>query len=404
MRVDFSIPRALDPIRRPARYKVMYGGRGGGKSFTVASWLVLLGVQKPLRILCTREYQVSIRDSVHRLLADRIEALGLTPFYNVTQTSIKGLNGTEFTFKGLHFNAQEIKSFEGADLCWVEEAQAVSAESWDVLIPTIRKAGSEIWLTFNPLSLDDATWVRFVKNPPPGAWVQKVLYSDNPWFKETEMESERVHLLKIDPELYKHVWLGEPRTISDAQVFKGRYLIQEFDTPKEARFFHGADWGFANDPTVLVRSFIRENVLYIDREAYGVGVELDETPQLFDSIETARTWPIKADCARPETISYMSRQGFRISPAKKWTGSVEDGLAVLKSFDKIIIHPRCVHAADEFFKYSYKVDRNNGDVLPIIIDAHNHIIDALRYSLDGYIRAGHGTLNIDPNILRRGRF
>ena len=372
-KIALDIPKALLPLLQPARYQVMYGGRGAGKSFTVASWLDIYGVKRPLRVLCAREYQVSIKDSVHRLLADRIEALGLSQFYTVTQTSIVGTNGTEFIFKGLHHNAQEIKSMEGVDICWVEEASSVSAESWDVLIPTIRKQGSEIWLTFNPLSPDDATWQRFVKNPPPGAWVQKVLFSDNPWFPEV-LDDERRHLQEIDPELYQHVWLGEPRTISDAQVFKGRYLIQEFDTPEDARFFHGADWGFSVDPSVLIRCFIRGNVLYVDREAYGAGVELDETPQLFDSIETSRKWAIKADSARPETISYMRRQGFKIEAAKKWAGSVEDGLAILKSFDKIIIHPRCVHAADEFYKYSYKVDKNNGDVLPIVVDANNHCV------------------------------
>lgn len=375
MKIDFEMPQALAGLMKPARYKVTYGGRGGGKSFTIASWLDIYGVKRPIRVLCAREYQVSIRDSVHRLLADRIAALGLSQFYTVTQTSIIGTNGTEFIFKGLHHNAQEIKSMEGVDICWVEEASSVSAESWDVLIPTIRKPGSEIWLSFNPLSPDDATWTRFVKNPPPGAWVQKVLYSDNPWFPAV-LDEERRHLQEIDPELYQHVWLGEPRTISDAQVFKGRYLVQEFETPKDARFFHGADWGFSVDPSVLIRCFIRGNVLYIDREAYGAGVELDETPQLFDSIETSRKWTIKADSARPETISYMKRKGFKIEAAKKWAGSVEDGIAILKSFDKIIVHLRCVHAADEFYKYSYKVDKNNGDVLPVIVDANNHCVAA----------------------------
>lgn len=400
MKIDFDLPKALKGLLKPARYKITYGGRGGGKSFTIASWLDIYGVKRPIRVLCAREYQVSIRDSVHRLLADRIEALGLSKFYTVTQTSIIGTNGTEFIFKGLHHNAQEIKSMEGVDICWVEEAQAVSAESWDVLIPTIRKPGSEIWLSFNPLSPDDATWTRFVENPPPGAWVQKVLYSDNPWFPAV-LDEERRHLQEIDPELYQHIWLGEPRTISDAQVFKGRFVVQEFETPKDARFFHGADWGFAADPTALVRCYIQGRVLYIDREAYGVGVELDETPQLFDSIETARNWPIKADSARPETISYMRRiGGFRIEAAKKWSGSVEDGLAVLKSFDKIVIHPRCVHTAEEFYKYSYKVDKTNGDILPVVVDAYNHCIDALRYALDGYIH-GRRQLKINPAILGR---
>ena len=402
MEIEFEIPRALLGLNKPARYKILYGGRGGGKSFTVASLLLLFGIQRPLRVLCAREYQVSIKDSVHRLLADRIDALKLNKFYNVTQTAITGTNGTEFAFKGLRHNTQEIKSFEGVDICWVEEAQAVSAESWDVLIPTIRKPNSEIWMTFNPLSPDDATWTRFVVNPPPDAWVAKILYSDNPWFPEV-LEAERLYCQRTDPDAYSYIWEGNPRVFSDAQIFRNKFIVEDFETPKECRFYHGADWGFANDPTTLVRSFIKGDRLYIDREAYGVNVELDETPQLFDSIETARKWPIKADCARPETISYMSRQGFRVTAAKKWQGSVEDGLAVLKSFEKIVIHPRCRHTADEFRLYSYKVDKTNGEVLPIIVDAHNHCIDAIRYSLDGYIRAGHGSLNMSPRILlRRG--
>lgn len=375
MNIYFNLPKALAGLTRPARYKVMYGGRGGGKSFSVASLLLLLGIKRPLRVLCAREYQVSIKDSVHRLLADRIAAMELERFYAVTQNAIVGGNGTEFTFKGLHHNAQEIKSFEGVDICWVEEAQAVSAESWDVLVPTIRKAGSEIWLTFNPLSPDDATWRRFVVNPPESAWVQKVLYSDNPWFPAV-LDEERRHMERSDPDLYRHVWLGEPRVLSDAQVFKGKYVVQEFETPPGVRFFHGADWGFAQDPTALVRCFIKDGCLYVDREACGTGVELDETPRLFDAIETARAWPIKADAARPETISYMARKGFRISAAKKWAGSVEDGIAVLKSFDRIVVHPRCKYAAEEFAKYSYKIDRNNGDVLPVVVDEYNHCVAA----------------------------
>ena len=158
------------------------------------------------------------------------------------------------------------------------------------------------------------------------------------------------------------------------------------------------DWGFAQDPTALVRLFVQDGALFVDAEAYGVGVELDELPQLFDSIPTTRKWPVKADAARPETISFMCRKGFRVSAAKKWAGSVEDGVALLKGFRRIYIHPRCTHAADEFRLYSYKVDKNNGDVLPVIVDAHNHIIDAARYALDGYVK--RAPLNINPAILR----
>jgi phage terminase large subunit len=146
---------------------------------------------------------------------------------------------------------------------------------------------------------------------------------------------------------------------------------------------------------------VKDDVLYVDREAFGHQVELDDTPALFDSIPTARKWPIKADSARPETISYVRRQGFpQLGPAEKWKGSVEDGIAALKAFRQIVVHERCPHIAKEFRLYSYKIDKVTGDILPIIVDKHNHGIDALRYALDGYIR-GRGPMKIDPSILRR---
>lgn len=298
--------------------------------------------------------------------------MGLSGFYVITRDAIRGSNGTEIIFKGLRTNTQEIKSTEGIDLCWVEEAQAVSAESWDVLIPTIRKPKSEIWLTFNPLDASDPTFQRFVKDAPKDAMVRKVNYDENPYFPEV-LRHEMEWLKERDYDSYLHIWEGEVRKHSNAVIFAGRYRVEDFETPKDARFYHGADWGFAQDPTALVRCFIKDRTLYIDREAWGVGVDLDETPALFDSIETARTWPIKADNARPETISFMRRRGYRISGAKKWAGSIEDGIEFLKSFD-IVVHPRCRHTIDEFAHYSYKVDRQTGDVLPVIVDAWNHCL------------------------------
>ena len=378
------------------RYKVAYGGRGSGKSYGFADACLLKALESKIRILCARQLQTSIKDSVHKLLCDRINAHNLNAWFEITQQSIRCKNGSEFIFKGIQNNVNEIKSMEGVDICWVEEAQSVSAESWDVLIPTIRKENSEIWVTFNPDKEEDATYQRFVINPPDDCITRLINYNDNKYFPEV-LRREMEYCRRISQADYEWIWLGKTRVQTDAQIFKGRYVVQEFDEAvPTTRFFHGADWGFAKDPTTLVRCFIKNDCLYIDREAYGVGVELDETPQLFDSIETARRFPIKADCARPETISFMHRKGFNITAAKKWSGSVEDGLAVLKSFAKIIIHPRCKHTADEFRLYSYKVDKNNGDILPIIEDKNNHCIDALRYALDGYIK-GRGMMKINPN-------
>ncbi len=374
---------------RPHRYKVFYGGRGSGKSWAIAEALIVMSDMCKLRILCCREIQKSIKDSSYQLLKDTADRLGIANRFVFLETEIRHKKtGSKFIFTGLLRNEQTIKSKEGMDICWVEEAQTVSESSWETLIPTIRKDGSEIWLSFNPLNADDPTTVRFVENPPPEAYVRKVNYDENPYFNDAlrrEMEWDR----KNDYEKYLHIWEGYPRTFSDAQVFRGKYVVEPFEDDlykKAERLFFGADFGFAQDPSTLVRCFMLDRKLYIDYEAYGVGVEIDELPQLYRSVPEAEKWPIKGDCSRPETISYLrNRCGFNIAGAEKWQGSVEDGIAYLKSFEQIVIHPRCKHTADEFRLYSYKTDKLTNEVLPVLLDKNNHIIDAIRYSLDGYI-------------------
>lgn len=239
----------------------------------------------------------------------------------------------------------------------------------------------------------------FIDNPPPGAYVRKINFDENPYFPDV-LRQEMEHTKAVDYEKYRHVWLGFPRTFSDAQVFRNHFCVESFsdDLYKQAdRLFYGADFGFSQDPNTLVRCFILDNCLYIDHEAYGTGVELDEMPRFYESVPDVRKWPIKADAARPETISYLSRAGFNISAAKKWPGSIEDGIAYIKSFEKIIIHPRCKHTADEFALYSYKTDKITNEVLPIIVDANNHIIDALRYGLSDYIQNHFNTYEINDD-------
>lgn len=384
-----DLPEPFECLLGDSRYVVLKGGRGGAKSWTIARVLVLLAAASPMRILCAREYQSSIADSVHRLLQDQIWNLGLQRRFKITESAITSNTGSLFIFKGLRKSIQEIKSLEGVDLCWIEEAQSVSNESWDILIPTIRKQGSRIWISFNPGEETDPTYQRFVVKPPPDAIVQTVNWEDNPWFPET-LDSERRYLQSIDQEAYDHIWGGHPRTITDAVIFGNRTSVEGFETPPDARFFYGADWGFAADPTALVRSFIQGNKLFIDQEQFGFGVEIDELPQLFDAMPGTRAWPIKADGARPETISYMRRAGFNISAADKWPGSVEDGIAHLKGFEQIVIHERCKNMQQERRLYRYKVDPKTGEILPVIVDKHNHGWDAERYALDGYIQRRGG--------------
>lgn len=209
LKISADVPAALVPFTSPARYKVAYGGRGSAKSWTVARLLVIRALQQPIRVLCARETQKSITESVHKLIKDQIDMMGLADLFTVTENKISSINGSEFTFAGIRQQGiTNLKSYEGVDVCWCEEAQVITKRSWDVLIPTIRKPGSEIWITFNPELDTDETYQRFVLTPPEDAVIVKVNYSENPWFPD-ELDKEREQWLKRDPEGYKTVWLGE---------------------------------------------------------------------------------------------------------------------------------------------------------------------------------------------------
>lgn len=215
-----AFPAKLRPLFDPYRYKVAYGGRGSAKSWSFARALLILGAQGTLRILCTREVQKSIKDSVHRLLGDQIINLGLESFYTVMRDEIRGRNGTEFLFAGLSDQtADSIKSFEGVDKVWVEEAQTVTKRSWDILVPTIRKDDSEIWVSFNPDLDTDETYVRFVANPPQNAFVTPINYSDNPWFPKV-LEAERMHAKDtMAPDDYESIWEGRCRKAASGAIY-----------------------------------------------------------------------------------------------------------------------------------------------------------------------------------------
>ena len=376
--IDLEIPDKIQEIYKPSRYKVFHGGRGSGKSWGVARWLIQIACLEGATILCTREYQKSISDSVLKLLDEQIKAMGLEDKFDVQRNVIYGPNGSQFIFEGLHHNVTKIKSMEGISYCWVEEGEKVSNESWDVLIPTIRKPGSEIIITFNPDSLDDPTYQRFVVNPPEDAIVVKVNHSDNPWFPDV-LRKEMEYLHRVDYERYLHIWEGEPRTNTDAQIFKNKFIVEDFDTPPDVNFYYGADFGFSADPSTLIRCFIQDNRLYLDHEAWGLNIELDDLPRFYSQVPESDKWDIEADSSRPDTISYVRRKGYRIRGVQKT--KVEDGIEFLKSFEKIVIHPRCEKAIEEFRHYSYVVDKLSGNITPKIEDKHNHVIDALRYSL-----------------------
>jgi phage terminase large subunit len=370
------------------RYKVAYGGRGSGKSWAIADALILRSAQQRQRILCAREFQRSIADSVHHLLETQIDRLGLTKAFEVQNTSITcKQTGSEFIFAGLKHNIKSLKSSEGIDVCWVEEAEAVSDDSWENLIPTIRKSGSEIWMTFNPDQESDPTYQRFVVNPPPKCKGAKVSWRDNPELPDV-LKEELQHLRRTDPDAYQHVWEGGTWTRSDAQVFNSKWLIDDFE-PASATWngpYFGADWGFSTDPTVLVRMWTYNQRLYVEYEAYRVGCDIAATPKLFDRVPDSRRHVIRADNSRPETINHIRDAGFRCEAAEKWTHSTEDGISFLRGFEKIVIHPRCKHMAEEARLYSYKTDKLTGDVLPDLKPGHDHCWDAIRYGLQPMIK------------------
>lgn len=374
---------------RPSRYKGAHGGRGSGKSHAFAEAMIEAHViDQNRRSVCVREIQKSLAQSVKRLLEVKIKELGVEKYFEIQETVIKSVHGDGLIiFQGLqNHTSDSIKSLEGYDCAWVEEAQSLSQRSLDLLRPTIRKPDSELWFTWNPRnSTDPIDALLRGESLPPSSIVTEVNFRDNPWFPDVlkdEMEYDRDR----DPDKYKHVWLGSYLSNSEARVFRN-WTVEEFDAPDDATHRFGADWGFATDPTVLVRCHLTGRKLYVDYEAYMVGCEIVNTPELFLTIPEAEKWPIVADNARPETISHMKKNGFpKIMAAVKGPKSVEEGIEWLKNYD-IVVHPRCQHTIDELSLYSYKTDALTGNIIPVLEDRDNHVIDALRYACEAMRRA-----------------
>lgn len=432
-----EFPTCLFFLFEPHRFKVIHGGRGaGGKSWNVARALLSFGRANKLKILCCREFQVSIGDSVHAILKLQIENLGLSWFYDVQRDVIRGKNGTEFIFIGLHNNTSKVKSTEGVDIAWVEEAETVSKQSWTDLTPTIRKKRSEIWVTFNPRDPKDATSQMFLdealqtlpvdKLPDPDTIVVRVVTGDNPEFPDV-LRGEMAKDFRTDPDLAAHKWGGEYRRNSHAQIFREKYVIDTFEPQRSwAGPFFGSDFGFANDPGTVIKMWLEflqledgldsngqkkfrvQKKLYIEEESIGYHVELKDLHKLYVGgdqhvgINGIQNWvktraglmilhpsqpPVRCDNSRPETISFLRGAGLNTVAAKKWPFSVEEGIIWLRGLDMIVIHPRCKVTGEEFRLYSFKVDKVTSEVTRVIIDRFNHTIDGIRYGLEPFISA-----------------
>lgn len=386
--LEIATPRVYAPLLGAARYKGAHGGRGSGKSHFFAEALIEESIRKKTDAVCLREIQKSLQFSVKKLLETKIANMNAGDYFDVQDKVIKSRNGGIIIFQGMQDHTSDsIKSLEGFNIAWFEEAQSASQRSLDLLRPTLRAPGSELWFSWNPRFATDPIDVLLRgENPPPNSIVVEANYSDNPWLPQ-ELVDEMEYDKRRDPDKYAHIWLGKYQQNSEARVFKN-WTVEEFERPAGTIYRLGADWGFSVDPSVLIRCDIDGHRLYVDYEAYMVGCEIVNLPELFMQVPEAEKWPITADSARPETISHMKKNGFpQIRPAVKGAKSLEEGVEFLKSFD-IVVHPRCKHLIDELTLYSYKEDPLTGAVLPILNDKDNHVIDALRYACEGARRAG----------------
>lgn len=386
--LQIETPAVYEPLLAAGRYKGAYGGRGSAKSHFFAGLLVEESIQRKIDAVCLREVQKSLRFSVKKLIETKIHDMNAGAYFEVQNELIKSKHGGNIIFQGMQdHTADSIKSLDGFDRAWFEEAQSASQRSLDLLRPTLRAPGSELWFSWNPrFATDPIDILLRGEERPKGAIVIEANYSDNPWLPQ-ELIDEMEYDKRRDPDKYAHIWLGRYQSNSNARVFHN-WKVEEFERPDGIVHRLGADWGFSVDPSVLVRCDIEANRLYVDYEAYMVGCEIVSLPTLFMSVPEAEKWPIIADSARPETISHMRKNGFpKIMAAIKGAKSLEEGVEFLKSFD-IIVHPRCKHLIDELTLYSYKTDPlDDTKVLPILADKDNHLIDALRYACEGARRA-----------------
>ncbi len=398
-----KLPRKLVRVFAPARgalmYRAMFGGRGSGKSQSAALMAATWGFAERLRILCLREYQVSIKESFHAELKAAIESRPwLAAHYDVGVDYLRGRNGTEFIFRGLHRATGSIKSLAKIDLTIVEEAEDVPENSWLALEATVfRQPKSELWAIWNPRIDGSPVDKRFRKNPPASSIVVEINHADNPFFPPALEALRKREQSRLDPSTYAHVWEGAYLENSDRQVFGGKVHVEEFDpaTGWDGPYY-GGDFGFSQDPTAAVELWIHDNQLYVYREAFKVGLELDDTAHfVLERIPGYDREVSRWDCARPESISHLKRHGLpRVQAATKWSGSVEDGIQFLRAYRRIVIHPRCTNMISEARLYSYKVDRLTGDIKSDVQDSDNHGWDAVRYALQPLIQKPKKTAGV----------
>jgi len=395
-----QLPEWSSELFKPHRYKTMHGGRGSAKSWTVARVLLILAASKCLRIGCFREVQESIKESVHRLLSDQIQQLGLGANYEVTQTEIRSKTGSLFVFAGLaQHTVESIKSFEGLDIAWIEEAQSVSKRSWDVLTPTIRKPGSEIWSTFNPHLETDETWIRLVQMPPVDSWVRAINWRDNPWFPAV-LNDERLGTLHRDPDNYQNIWEGQPLRVAEGAIYAAEvdrmYLEGRVrNVPADPVLVVDAVWDLGWNDSMTIGLFQRSAselrcIGYIESSHKTLDWyvrELEKLPHRYgkDFIpHDGAARDFKTGKSTEEILRGMGRtvEVLPITP-------IEEGIRAARTvFPRAFIDEKCVRLLECLKRYRRIVNRKTGEPMAPLHDEYSHGADMWRYAAQAVDRMG----------------
>jgi phage terminase large subunit len=366
------------------REAAVYGGRGSLKSHTVARVLLIKARQKKTRVACFREYQNSIADSSHQLLKELIEKYNFGEFKVTDKAIVNEITGSDFIFKGLHNNVQNVKSTEGIDIAWVEEAQTVSEESIDILTPTVRKPGSQIIYTYNRLKEDDSVHKRLVKEGRPNSLILNINYDvalKYGWMPEVlriEMEDDK----EFRPTLYRHKWLGEPNNVT-GRVYSDWNIIDEI--PHEARLERrGLDFGYSVDPTAIIDLYYYNGGYIADERRYRRGMKNNDIANFLLNLEHPNTL-VTADSAEPKSIAEIEEYGVPILPVQK--KGIGDKSYLHGSIDyvqqqRISVTRSSRNLIEEYEGYYWMTDKD-GKPMNVPEGGKDHALDALRYAFDG---------------------
>jgi len=383
----------------PARHKALFGGRGSGKSYSVATYLCIEAGKSTQRFVCGRQFQNSIRDSSKELIERRIKALNMQNQFDVNdRVIIHKTTRTDFLFIGLERNIESIRSLEGADKVWIEEARTTNAKSLEVLLPTVRKKGSELIWTWNPEQPTDPVdaYFRGQNGAPPNSIVTNVSYRDNPFFYDTELAAEMETLKRGNPDRFKHVWEGEYDLRHESKVFPNVRIAKVAINPDVTPARYGMDFGFGSDPSFVIKLYVNDQrkQIYFADEACG-RVPMDELPRLVRAVVDNDRDLVKADSSQPGTIEFLNKRGLNVEGAHKGPGSVKSGINFLQGYD-LIIDPKCENLREEARLYSWMTDRLTRKILSVPVDANNHGWDASRYAVEDLSIEG-GDAIVDPH-------